>query len=79
MFIVYILKSSKSGRFYIGYTADISARLKAHNSGRNRSTKAGAPWQPVYQEYFPTKELAFKREQQIKRYKGGEAFKKLLS
>lgn len=32
----------------------------------------------VYEEKFNTKGEAFKREQQIKNYKHGEAFKKLV-
>ena len=36
------------------------------------------PWVIVYKESFETKTEARKRENQIKRYKGGQAFKKLL-
>ncbi len=79
MFVVYILKSTVTGKFYIGQTQNLTARLIRHNSGRNQSTKKDRPWIIVYQESFQTRAQAMQREKQIKSYKGGEAFKKLLS
>ncbi|MEW6652758.1 MAG: hypothetical protein AB1394_04720 [Bacteroidota bacterium] len=43
-----------------------------------KSTKAYVPWKIVYLEHFESKSEAFKREMQIKRYKSGNAFKKLI-
>ncbi|PIY92779.1 MAG: endonuclease, partial [Candidatus Magasanikbacteria bacterium CG_4_10_14_0_8_um_filter_42_12] len=45
---------------------------------RVRSTKSGVPWKLVYTELFNTKSDAYKREMQIKSYKGGNAFRELL-
>ncbi len=78
MFTVYILQSEKNGKYYIGYTADLEKRIYYHNSGKNISTKNGIPWKLVRQENFETKKEAWLREHQIKKYKGGEAFKKLI-
>lgn len=78
MYVVYILKSKKTDKFYIGQTNNLEARLKRHNNGNNKSTKAGIPWSVVYHESCPTRSEAFRREQQIKSYKGGVAFKKLV-
>ena len=80
MFYVYILKNNKIiwCRNYIVHTKDIEKRVKEHNSKRVRSTKAFVPWKVVYTETYNTKSEAFKREQQIKSYKSGEAFKKLI-
>lgn len=79
MYYIYILKSVKTGRHYIGSTSNTENRLKKHNSHGNKSTKQGIPWILIYKEDFPTKQLAYKREREIKRHKGGQAFKKLLS
>lgn len=79
MYIVYIIKSQKTEQYYIGVTIDLKQRLRHHNSGANRSTKNKAPWEIVYTENFEDKRLAWLRERQIKSYKGGEAFKKLLN
>ena len=78
MFIVYILKSQKVNRYYTGVTQDINQRLERHNQGRNFSTKPYRPWQMIYTERYSSRSEALKREKQIKSYKGGEAFKKLL-
>ncbi len=78
MFKVYILRSPKFDRYYVGHTKNLVKRLNEHNNGKVRSTKAYLPWVVVYTENYDTKSEAFKREQQIKSYKSGEAFKKLL-
>lgn len=78
MFYVYIIQSSKDGKYYIGFTSDIEKRLVWHNSGRNRSTKCRLPFKLIYKETFHNKKDALKRERQIKAYKGGNAFKKLI-
>jgi putative endonuclease len=78
MYSVYIIKSEKTGRCYIGSTSDMVQRLRHHNSGANKSTKNRGPWLLVYQEVFSEKREAWIREKQIKKYKGGNAFKKLI-
>jgi len=78
MYITYILQSQSNQKYYIGYTEDLEQRLSRHNRGLVRSTKSGTPWRVIYTEKFNTKSEAYKREQQIKSYKGGEAFKSLI-
>lgn len=41
-------------------------------------TLSGIPYVVVHQEQYPTRQDAYRRERQIKRYKGGNAFKKLV-
>ena len=77
-YTVYILQSKKTSRYYIGSTADVGRRLFEHNSGKSKSTRNRGPYVLVYVEDFRTKQEAYRREMQIKRYKGGEAFKNLL-
>ncbi len=79
MYYAYIIKSEKTERFYIGVTSDLVQRLRHHNSGANRSTKNKGPWTVVHKEDFNDRQKAWLRERQIKRYKGGEAFKKLIN
>ena len=78
MYTVYILKSEKTNGYYIGYTFNLVQRLKSHNTGKNKSTKPGMPWNIAYTEEFLEKPEAWKRERQIKKYKGGEAFINLV-
>lgn len=78
MFYVYILKNSKN-KYYTGMTSkNPEERLKDHNSNANKWTKNKGPWEIVYTESFKTKKDAWLREHQIKKYKGGNAFKRLI-
>lgn len=79
MYCVYILKSQKTGRYYIGSTGCLDDRIKRHNSGRSQATKKDRPWDIVLIERYETRQGALKRESQIKSYHGGEAFKKLIA
>ena len=78
MFKVYILQSLKNRRYYVGHTVNMMERLKKHNAGSVKSTKYGKPWKIIYTEDYSTKSEAATREVEIKKYKGGILFKKLL-
>jgi len=65
-YVVYILYSPSLGRFYVGQTEDLVDRLIRHNSGRNKSTKAGVPWTLVHSEQVPNRAEALARERKIK-------------
>ncbi|MBN1927891.1 MAG: GIY-YIG nuclease family protein [Prolixibacteraceae bacterium] len=75
---MYILKSLKDNRHYIGSTSNVEKRLAFHNSGSQRSTKSRIPFILIYTEEYNDRSQAEKREKQIKSFKGGEAFKVLL-
>ena len=79
MWFVYVLKSLKDGKYYIGSTSDLKRRIHQHNQGGNTSTKHRRPLELVYSETYNTEEEAVAREFLIKRYKGGQAFKRLVS
>ena len=78
MYKIYILYSLSKNKYYIGHTENLEVRLYKHNKGQVKSTKSGIPWKVAYTEDYSTKQEAYKRELQIKSYKGGEAFKKLI-
>lgn len=79
MWHVYILQSEKDGGYYVGCSNDHKRRLKEHNNGHNESIKNRKPWKVVREEVFENQQSAYAREKQIKSYKGGNAFKKLLN
>lgn len=78
MYKVYILQSLKNQRYYIGHTSDLGNRLIRHNRGSVKSTKNNRPWKVVHTEDYKTKSEANRRELEIKSYKGGIKFKRLL-
>ena len=74
MFYVYVLKSVKHDRFYIGQTKDIEERLKWHNSPRARWTKRYQPWELVHKEEYMTRSEAVIREAKLKALKNIRSF-----
>jgi len=78
MYDTYIIYSKNYDRYYIGSAENAEIRLVRHNKCKVKSTKAYAPWELIYKERFATRAEAYKREKQIKSYKGGMAFKKLI-
>ncbi len=65
-YYTYVLRSQKDGKLYIGFTANIKERLKAHNQGEVESTKYRQPFELVYFEGCLRKGLAEKRERYFK-------------
>jgi len=67
MFYIYVLKSRKDGKLYIGYTDNLVSRIKLHNSGKVASTKDRIPFIPVYFEAYKNRKDARRREIQLKK------------
>ena len=65
--------------YYIGYTRNLEERLKVHNSGKTKSLIRHIPLEIIKVEEYKFYKDARKREKQIKKYKSGEAFDKLLN
>ena len=66
MYYVYILKSFKDKKLYIGYTANLRARLAEHIRGNVDSTKHRRPFKLIYYEAYANEEDAKKREKSFK-------------
>lgn len=66
---VYVLGcfSGASPRTYTGWTMDIDARLKKHNSGRGAKATRGRQWVVLHSEAFKTRGEAMQREFALKR------------
>jgi putative endonuclease len=79
MYYVYILRSMQDGRFYIGSTQDVTARLARPNSGGSRYTKNKGPWELLYTEQFNSRALAMQREKRIKGWKNKKCIEQLIA
>ena len=79
MYYVYIIKSQKTGSYYIGSSSHVDLRVERHNGGWTKSTKNKGPWSLVYREEIPSKSAALKREKQIKLKKSRIYIEKLIS
>ena len=63
---VYVIRSEKDGRFYVGLTSNVEKRVSQHNAGRTRSTKAYRPWKLFFFEECLNRIEARKREKYLK-------------
>ena len=69
-FTVYILRTS-ANTLYIGQTNNLAKRLLEHQAKSKRSAKYIRDFQSfelVYSETYPTRQLAMKREWQLKQF-----------
>ncbi len=79
MCITYILYSPSLDKYYIGHTCEgIEERLRKHNSNHKGFTGGKADWDVVHQELFESKEEAYNRERQIKKWKSRVKVKALI-
>ena len=75
MFYVYVIRSEKDGRFYVGMCMDLARRIREHNAGKTFSTKGYCPWKLFFAEEFPTRAAAREREKSLKGGAGKEFIK----
>ena len=61
MYYTYILYSSKCDRYYVGYCADIEARLQRHNAGMVTATRNCRPYMLRGSKPFQTETEAKRR------------------
>ncbi|OGG08372.1 hypothetical protein A3D05_05995 [Candidatus Gottesmanbacteria bacterium RIFCSPHIGHO2_02_FULL_40_24] len=78
MFFVYILKSIKDGKYYIGQTNNIDFRLIKHNQGEIKSTRNRRPLKLIYFEKFISRAEAMHREQKLKSYKNHQYVNRII-
>ncbi|MDP3970199.1 MAG: GIY-YIG nuclease family protein [bacterium] len=71
LYNIYVLRSLKNGKRYIGSTEkDPKERLREHNRGSNRWTRYNKPFKLVYVESFSSRTEARKRENFLKSGQG---------
>jgi putative endonuclease len=78
MFYVYVLKSGRDGKFYIGHTADLRKRFDEHNQGKVESTRCLIPFELIYYEACRCVADAVHRERYLKSTYGHRYLKNRL-
>ena len=67
-YCVYVLKSlGKKSVTYVGYTKNLSNRIRLHNSGKGAKFTRGRKWRVIYKEKLTSKNKAISREYYIKK------------
>jgi putative endonuclease len=69
MYYIYLLKSKKDNKLYIGLTTDLKKRIIEHNQGFTRSTKHRRPFVLIYYEAYSSLKDAKIREKRLKNFK----------
>lgn len=67
---VYILKSLKYSKTYVGIANNLDRRLKEHNLGLSKFTDSYKPWRIIYTEKCSNRQTARKREKYLKASSG---------
>ncbi|MBI2623278.1 MAG: GIY-YIG nuclease family protein [Candidatus Liptonbacteria bacterium] len=75
---VYILQNGRDGRFYVGSTTDIGARLTHHFGGHTPSTMRLGNLAFVFSQEFPTLAKAREIERRLKRLKRKDYLEKIV-
>jgi putative endonuclease len=66
MFYVYVLRSLRTGRRYVGSCEDRQERLRRHNAGESKATRHGTPWMLIHSEPCASRTEAVRRERYFK-------------
>lgn len=75
-YYVYILRSLTNNDIYIGSTKNVKHRIKLHNLGKVKSTKAYRPWKLLEYQEFNSRSEAVKQERFLKNHQQKELLKK---
>ena len=79
MAYIYILKSLRNDKFYIGSTSQsVEERIKRHNSGHIYSTNRLKPLEIVFKQHFDDIAIAQKYERRLKRFKRHDFIEKIV-
>ncbi|GAB4219841.1 MAG: hypothetical protein Fur009_7780 [Candidatus Microgenomates bacterium] len=78
MAFVYILKSLKNNRFYIGSTQDINKRWLKHKRGEVKSTKNLRPLKIEFYQEYPNIKQARYIELKLKKLKRKDYLEKII-
>ena len=75
---VYVLRSKRDLKRYIGLTNNLQRRLNLHNNGKVQATKNRIPFELIYYEELEDRIDAAKREKFLKSGKGREFLNSIL-
>ena len=76
----YILFSQSANKYYIGHTSEtIEERIRKHLANHDGFTGKFKDWKVVYTESYVSKELAYKRERDVKLWKSRNRIEKLIA
>ena len=76
---LYILRSQRNGKYYIGSSKKPVKRVLYHNSIEKGFTSRYRPWKLVYIKKYSAKTLAQAAERRVKSWKSRKMIEKLIN
>ena len=69
VYYVYLIVSKRKNKLfsYVGYSNNISKRIKLHNSGKGAKFTKGNYWELIYKKRYKNKSIAMKQEYLLKK------------
>lgn len=64
---IYMLKSLKNGKYYVGISDNVFRRLREHNNGKLKTTSKNKPYFVVFEKQHPDYKSARKHEIWLKK------------
>lgn len=64
---VYMLRSFKNGKYYVGISENVNRRLREHNAGKLETTSKNKPFVLVFKKEYVDYKLARKHEAWLKK------------
>ena len=77
-YYVYIIKSKRDDTYYVGQTNNLEDRIRRHNLGYSKATKAKKPWELVCEKEFASRSQAVRYERNLKRKKNRKSIEWLI-
>ena len=77
-YTVYVLQSQTTGRYYVGQTKILEARLAYHNANYSLPLRNRGPWILLHSEEYASRQEAVRREAYIKRQKDRRFIEQLV-
>tara|TARA_Y100000768_G_scaffold378042_1_gene351992 strand:+ start:505 stop:768 length:264 start_codon:yes stop_codon:yes gene_type:complete len=68
-YYVYLIVTKRNNKLfsYVGYSNNISRRIKLHNSGKGAKFTKGNYWKLIYKKRYKNKSIAMKQEYILKK------------
>ena len=78
MNFLYILRSERNGRYYVGSTNNLERRLVEHNAGKTKSLRYLRPFSIVFKKEFVELQEARRVEQKLKKMKSRDIIERII-
>ena len=66
-YVYLLISTSKKNISYVGYTNNLSKRIKLHNTGKGAKFTKGREWKLIFKRLYGSKKIAMIEEYKLKK------------